>query len=214
MGLQMLTVNLRQTPRRRDTARYTQRPRGVRTTHKSRSSSPCAIRTTRRICAPLSTRNSLSFRRLSHKFNNLVVRKYRPVSPVFARRSRSDCSPRAASIDTLSSHRRWAKALRRNRCSVPFAKAAACRRNYRAGTCRDFAISPAKLSGPRELRADHAFGFAFQSNHDRLSQQANCQLRLAIIPRYRFFRQLFERVVLLKRSRIVKKESSVGIFDK
>lgn len=126
------------------------------------------------IRTPLTTRNSLSFRRLSHKFNNLVVRKYRPVNPVFARRSRSDCSPRAASIDTLSSRRRrWAKALRRNRCSVPFAKAAACRRNYRAGTCRDFAISSTKLSGPRELRADHAFGFAFQSNHDRLSRTAS-----------------------------------------
>lgn len=99
----MLTVNLRQTPRRRDTAGYTQRPRGVRTTHKSRLF--LAVRDsfyTWRIRAPLSTRNSLSFRRLSHKFNNLVVRKYRPVSPVFARRSRSDCSPRAASIDTLS----------------------------------------------------------------------------------------------------------------
>lgn len=40
---------------------------------------------------------SLSVASFPHKFNNLVVRKYRSVSPVFARRSRR-CSPRAASI--------------------------------------------------------------------------------------------------------------------
>jgi hypothetical protein len=144
MGLQMLTVNLRQTSGRRGEIRPD--THAVRAYNApSRASSSCATDTR----APLTTRNSLSFRRLSHKFNNLVVRKYRPVSPVFARRSRSDCSPRAASIEHALvplPHRcdGRKRSLRRNRCSVPFAKAAACRRNYRAGTCRDFAISSAK----------------------------------------------------------------------
>ncbi|CAL1687231.1 unnamed protein product [Lasius platythorax] len=58
------------------------------------------------------------------------------------------------------------KALGRNRRSVPFAEAAACRRNYRAGTCHDFPISPTKLSGPRDLGADHAFGFVVSIGSD------------------------------------------------
>lgn len=112
MGLQMLTVNLRQTSGRRGEIRPD--------THAVRAYN-AQVALPRRVRAVLhdgytrasSPRNSLSFRRLSHKFNNLVVRKYRPVSPVFARRSRSDCSPRAASIEhaLVPLPRRWAKAL-------------------------------------------------------------------------------------------------------
>jgi len=104
MGLHMLTVNLRQTSHGGEIHGR------IRQNCTTCESSPLA-ENSRPFLAGWRSTPSFSLSRFEnspsfpHKFNNLVVRKYRPVSPVFARRSRR-CSPRAASIDKLSSRKR------------------------------------------------------------------------------------------------------------